>query len=275
MSNYRSAVVIGGNAAQLELSKILSQTKSTAYIPDGAAFEKQADKISRSDLVFLPLPISKNGSDIFATGAKISLESVKLRLKDGSVVLGGSFGESFKGWLKFREFEFFDFYADEAFKTYNAALTAQAALRLILENSDDAIFSKKVLLTGFGNVSKALARLLKAVGADVYIAARSQAQRSLAFCCGYKTLELCDMGRVLYIFDFIVNTVASNIFSYKNVTTIKDDALFVELASKPFGALKDDFELEGKKYLFAPSLPGRFYPKSVANAILKSCRNYL
>ncbi|MGN1418471.1 MAG: NAD(P)-dependent oxidoreductase, partial [Acutalibacteraceae bacterium] len=133
----------------------------------------------------------------------------------------------------------------------------------------------KILITGFGRVGKACARVLSGIGTDVYIAARNPSQRSEAVCMGYKAVDISEISRIIYIFDFIINTVPAQIFTIKNIMTMRERAVYIELASKPFGALEADFESEKKRYILASSLPGRFYPNSCAEAIYKTINDYM
>ena len=56
---------------------------------------------------------------------------------------------------------------------------------------------------------------------------------------------------------------------------MKDSTLYIELASKPYGARPEYFERQKKRYLPAPSLPGKYCSTSAAEAIYRSVRNRL
>ena len=134
---------------------------------------------------------------------------------------------------------------------------------------------KKVLITGFGRVAEALALNLRAVGTDVYIIARNPKQLLKARCLGFKTVNFSALGGIVCMFDYIFNTVPHRVFSESDVFRIRDDALYFELASKPYGADRYDFEKHKRKYIPGNALPGRFVPLSAAEIMADFIENTL
>ena len=123
-------------------------------------------------------------------------------------------------------------------------------------------------MTGYGRIAKFLCRLLAAHGARVTVAARRESDRVLAEAERMKAVHICGLGDVLPEADAVFNTVPSRIFDEEALSRIRPGAVYMELASSPYGA---DIELAkemGIDVQMEQGLPGRYFPVSAAKAIL-------
>lgn len=259
-------LVLGGDRRQKLLFELLEKENARVSGVFSKAEYEKADSISSFDVLILPVPCSKDGKTVFSSDEtlKIELETVSNHLKDGGVVFGGAFPSEFRLALEKKGAKIFDFLENESFALYNAYLTAQGALRLLLENTEEYIVSKRVLVTGFGRISRALSRMLLSLGADVYVAARKERDLTEARAMGLKAIETRELGSAVFLFDFIFNTVPSKLFSSSDVSKMKKNVVYFELASSPFGAQRGDFEKEKRSFVPGGALPGKFCPVSCA-----------
>ena len=270
-------LILGGDERQRKLGKLfLRDGYDVTCFTDEYEPEKLRESLNESSAVILPLPVSRDGVTVYSDKElQIPIETVIGEMNSEKTLFGGIIRDNLKEKLAETNIPFFDYYADEAFVSFNAYLTAQCALRLMLENTDEYLVSKRVLVTGFGRVAKALAALLKRCGLDVYVAARNETQKATAYALGYKVLDIYDLGSVIRIFDFTLNTVPRRVFGEREVSLMKEGALYIELASKPYGAKPGHFENHGKRYLPAASLPGKFCSQSAAEAIYRSITKHI
>ncbi|MCM1363852.1 MAG: hypothetical protein NC122_08405 [Faecalibacterium sp.] len=278
MCDSKNILILGGDERQKQLYSIIKETENTCkHVYDMIQTTELNESIDSANIIILPLPITKNGTDIYSDSNdfKIPLEDIFERIRPSQLVIGGLIKNQVADKLKEKNVDFFDFYKDEGLTTYNAFLTAQGAVYLMLENTDEYVVSKKILVTGFGRVGKAVAHFMHVMGLDVYVAVRSEPQKCEAASYGYKILDISDIKSTVYLFDFIVNTVPAIIFDENTISLIKKDSVYIELASSPFGAEKDYFEKSEKRYILAASLPGRLYPSASAKAIYRSIEKYL
>ncbi|MBQ8029398.1 MAG: hypothetical protein IJ262_08355 [Clostridia bacterium] len=276
MDRTKNIVILGGDKRQIELYNILKEHDlGVEHIQDGNDLKKRKKLVSEAGTIILPIPVSKNGKTVFSlnTAEPIRLSDLKKQINDKAKIIGGNFSEKTKA--VFKNYEIYDFCSDEALVLKNAYLTAQAALQIIFENRDCFINSQKVLISGFGRVSQLCALLLSSLGANIYIAARSAEQRAKAQCLGYKTLEISDIEKTVFHFDIIISTVPFNVFSHDAINKTRKNSLFIELASAPYGSDEKFFNDETAKYIFAPSLPGRYYPETSARIIYKTIKNLI
>lgn len=214
------------------------------------------------------LPFPSFAGALLRGKSAIPIEDVIERLQNSSRVFGGLTG-SYKDRFTQIGARVHDLYGTEPLTTHNAVPTAEGAICLAIEHSPITLSGSKCLICGFGRCGKVLAQRLHALGADVTVAARKQADLALAHAMGLRTDEIGQWRCGLNSYDFIFNTVPAPIFAAER--GISADCVFIELASAP-GALSEDAK-QNLHYHFAPGLPGEFAPKTAgilyAQSILK------
>ncbi len=269
MANF---LILGGDKRQKVLyDTLLSKGIDTLCLQDKTALDKINSFAGFSHIV-LPVPVSRNSVNIFSDNENfcLALDELAERLNHRHTVFGGSYPKKFKASLDEKNITYFDFLQNEDFLLSNAVLTAQGALRLLLENTDKCIAGESALIIGFGRVAIALASVLKAVGLDIYIAARSDEQLKKAARSGYKTMKLSNIRAYIYFFDYIFGSVPAKVITRDAVSFIRDDAVYFELASPPFSAEKEDFTAENKRYVNGAALPGK-YLSAASGKLIADC----
>ncbi len=258
----KSFLIIGGDKRQEYLKNALSEKFQTVRHIMYPADTCELEKIESYSHIILPIPATKDKKTVYCSNkdVKIRLSDIYNMLTDKQKVYGYALSDNFS-------FTIFDFMKDKTFKLSNAYLTAQATLRLLLENTEDCIVGKKALILGFGDVARTLAQMLSKLGAEVYIGARNKNQLLEASFCGYKTLKLTSVGSCIFIFDCIFGTIPSNVLKCDDVKSIRESAVYFELASSPFTADKEHFKKYNKKYVDGGALPGRYLPLASAKLI--------
>ncbi len=258
-------LIIGGDKRQDRLYEILKD-KSYKCLRTNINSVKALAEVNKHSIIVLPVPFSADGKYIYGSNPDFRLEVSDLlsALTNNNTVIAGGLSETIRNQLNEKGVKFYDILASDYFTEYNAFLTSQGALKLLLDNTECLVTGKKVLITGFGRVAESLAYILKGIGTDVFILARNHRQLLKASCLGYKTVNLSAKSSVLCMFDYIFNTVPSNIFSESDIFRIRDDTVYFELASPPCGAEKQHFEKHSKKYVFGGGLPGKFVSHSAA-----------
>lgn len=269
-------LIIGGDKRQEGLYRKL---KSKAYkcFLENKNSANALSMVNYNSVLVLPVPFSSDGEYIYCADKNFRLKINDLLpvLRDNSTVISGGINEEIRSELRENGITYYDMCDSDFFTEYNAFLTAQGALKLLLDNTESLVTGRKVLITGFGRVAEALAHALKGVGTDVYILARNNRQLIKAGCLGFKTVCFSAKSSVICMFDYIFNTVPCCIFTESEVFRIRDDAVYFELASKPFGADKKDFSVHGKTYVYGGGLPGKFVSDSAAEIMFDYIENIL
>ena len=158
-----------------------------------------------------------------------------------------------------------DYLAREELAVLNAVPTAEGAVQLAMEELPVTLQGSPCLVTGFGRVGSALARLLKAMGARVAVAARTPAARAGAIALGCEALDMHSIGKGGYA--VIFNTVPARVFTADLLKQLDRNTLLIDLASRPGGVDMEAAAALSLKTVWALSLPGRVAPKTAAAAI--------
>lgn len=142
-----------------------------------------------------------------------------------------------------------------------------------MENSEITLHGSKCIVLGFGRCGKVLAHMLKGIGADLSVEARSGVDLAYIESYGYHPVPLKDLTDYIGQYDFIFNTIPSLVLDEKRLVGVKEDCLVIELASKPGGI---DFEVAkrlGIKVVDGQSLPGKVAPETAAKIIFDTILN--
>ncbi len=273
----KKIIILGGDERQRKLSELLKRNKNEH---DCAFCNKELSAcggLSGYSVLLLPLPCTRDGETLFSAENLLSLplSFVAEEVASGALVIGGNMPEAFCRRLSERGASTLDYFKEESFTVYNAFLTAQGAVRLLLENTEEFLCGKRILVAGFGRIGRALSKMLSALGADIYAAARRKETLTEIAALGYKAVDAAEIESSAFLFDFVFNTVPSRIFSEKSVSLMKSGAVYFELASSPFGAAKTDFENAKVRYVSGSALPGRFCPLSCAEAVFSRISEYI
>nr|MDD6336730.1 NAD(P)-dependent oxidoreductase [bacterium] len=151
---------------------------------------------------------------------------------------------------------------DAPFKRQNAVPTAEGAIAHALLKGGKTLSGSRVLITGWGEVAKALAQRIAPFGAHITIAARNPQARMEAAALGYAALHLpvTQPGEWHYLF----NTVPAPVLDGGVLSALRPGATLVELASAPYGFDAAGAARLGLTVLTLPGLSGALFPQDAA-----------
>ena len=176
----------------------------------------------------------------------ITPEKLLPQLPEGTVLIGGNLGN-------LGNHPTIDLLTDPDYTAKNADLTARCALRLGAGRLDCVFTELPILILGWGRIGKCLARLLRALDAEVWVYARKERDRAMLRALGYHALpvspEEADLGR----FRLIYNTAPAPMLS-KAKTDNLHRCILMDLASSP--------GMDGPGVISARGLPGLLAPES-------------
>lgn len=276
----RNMVIIGGDKRQKYLKEYLCDKGYCVTSYGLFDWDDDSDKlkslIDENTIVILPLPATKNEKTILMPFSKheISIDRLVSLLGKNNLVFGGIIKGELETQLSLNEIPFVDYY-DSNLIEENAVLTAFGALKIILEHIDFALPQGKYAITGYGRVAKETACVLNSLYCDVTVFARNELQRESAVRNGCSAESLTKLPCLIDKFDFVINTVPSEIIDEKTLKIIRKDSKIMELASAPYGV---DFNLArkcGVEVVKAFGLPGKYTPKSAGELIGKKIEETL
>jgi dipicolinate synthase subunit A len=164
--------------------------------------------------------------------------------------------------------------ADPSVVHQNACITAEATLAEILKYSDYSIRGQKILVCGYGKCGREIANLLAAMGAKVTVLARSVQARRLARSEGHEATDFSYGPEEVYGARTIVNTVPAMVLREPMIREMHDDAVIIDIASRPGGTDLMAADRCGIKVVAALGLPGIYTTKSSAKVLADAIRDH-
>src|SRR5699024_6194455 len=117
----------------------------------------------------------------------------------------------------------------------NAIPIAEATLQIAIEVTNRTIHGSNILDMGFGRVGITMARLFQQVGANVTVAARKQADFARIHEMRMNALPIDEIHAAIDETDICINTVPDLVIGKKAIMRMKQDAIIIDVASKPGG----------------------------------------
>ena len=105
----------------------------------------------------------------------------------------------------------------------NAAITAEAALAMILQGLHREITRANILILGWGRIGKCLTHQRHHLNANVTVYARKDTDRAMLSCLGYRHADRRELSRSLGRYQCIVNTIPAAVLSEEELRTARAD----------------------------------------------------
>ncbi len=262
-----SITIFGNDSRSMQASRLLA---ADGFNVSHVNSLYDLEKINEIKYALMPIPYSdKNG---FVNGLNISLTDIAPKLSNSSFVILGKADKYFIDVKNITGFEFADIVDNIHFKQVNGLLTAEAAISIAIEGSSKALYKSNVLVSGFGCIAKPLVKLLLSFGCNVTVVARKESDRACAEALGCRSCDFNALYGILAAQDIIFNTCPAMIFSAEKLVHIKNNAIIIDLASRPGGC---DFEyaethgINAKLYL---SLPDKYSPASSGRLVYETVK---
>lgn len=154
-----------------------------------------------------------------------------------------------------------DLLKDPTFLAKNAAITAECALRAAAPHLKTTFADSPALILGWGRIGKCLAKLLRALGCSVTVAARKEHDRAMLTALGYGAVDFSQISQTLHNCSILFNTVP-DVPLHKDVLDAWKTGIAIDLASLP--------GMQGTSVIPARGLPGKYAPESSGRLIAKS-----
>ncbi len=279
-------LVAGGDSRQTYLAQRLAREKAKVftYGLDSAnkaqrctVLTELSQMAEQADVLVLPLVSSADGKSATAPFLDQDIPFAALAdcLKAGALVVGGRISEQTAEFFESRGFAVADYFLREELMVKNCIPTAEGALQIAMEELPITISGARVLITGFGRVARATARIFTAVDAQVTVCARKYADLAWAELYGFVPMHISQIGEKISKFDLVINTIPAMVLNHGILAKLDKKSLVIDLASKPGGV---DFETARQldlKAIWALSLPGKVAPVTSGEIIAETVINML
>lgn len=278
MTDNNSFGILGGDGRQIALAESIASDGYAvrAYGFDSVSFSEGVRKsglretVEHSENIILPLPVTSDGTHLKmdCCDDRVVLDDAFAELLRGKLVFGGRMGKLYRTSELWDSIDACDYCAREEFAVRNAVPTAEGALETAMHEYPGTVHGSRCLVAGFGRLGKTIAWMLRGIGADVAVSARTQPDLAWIESFGYRALPADRLGEGT--FDLVFNTVPYPIFSRPVMRRMKCRPLLIDLASPPGGVDPEAAEETGVRVIRAPSLPGKVAPKAAGEIIKRT-----
>lgn len=261
-------LILGGDLRSIKLAEMLADDGNKVYsyaeetseeILDNNSIEKcnsLKEGIDKSQIIVAPIPFSSNGETINTpfSKEKIRIEDL-LKQHKSKMIVAGNINPVIKEKLDTKYLEVIDIMKREELAILNTIATAEGTIKVAIENTDEILQGRKVLILGFGRVAKIVASKFSMLSAKVTCSARKISDLAWIKAYGYDALNINDMIYNLKDFDIIINTVPEVIISERELKHMDPNVLLIDLASVPGGIDNKKAIGMGLKFVWALALP--------------------
>lgn len=178
-TNQLRLLLAGGDLRQNAAAAKLTASAAVYGLGIGAlpAGVRDAAQEGDFDALLLPLPAVPDGIHVFAPQSRepVVLGDLLPRIRRGGAVLGGMLSAEIREMLTQAGLRAVDYAASDAFALRNAVPTAEAAIAIAIGELPVTLHGLPCVILGAGRVSQALQSRLRALGAQVTVAARRSA----------------------------------------------------------------------------------------------------
>ena len=242
---------------------------TTIYLQGGdSRFDLLGERALQSGFrVYKKMPENMEKSAIFIFDPREKIKNILTIMKKaaaGSVFLMWKTDPQILALAKEKRFIVKGFSEDENYLSKNAVETAEGVLANVIEKTDRCLSELCILIYGYGNCGKEIAKLLWLCGCEVFIWSREKGCKR-ALDDGFNVYPAPNKG--LFMFDGIVNTVPENIFPPSFLFTMRPKTHFFQVASGNSGISEKFLEEIGVFYHDLHGLPGKFSPATEADAL--------
>lgn len=222
------------------------------------------------DNIIMGIPFTRDGSTMFAPFCDevIRTDDILDLTKPRHSFAVGNPGGFLTSCTK-RGARCVDYGQREDFALYNAVPTAEAILALLINNLPVTIWDSSILILGYGRIGKALASMLKKLGADVTASARKAKDFAMMDTAGVNSITTGHYGG-LDSFDAVVNTIPCVTADEGFYVQLDEGTVIIDASSAPGYMDRRCAERHGLTLIEAFGLPGKTAPATSGRIIAKA-----
>ena len=264
--------VIGGDRRQAMLAEQLAEDGfdvCTYGLGAWGSLEKTLTEAVGADVVILPLPLCWRRGILNCAGEEIHTADLFALLRPEQLVLAGQVKPEQYKESELHRIYLRDYFLREELTVANAAATAEAALRVAMEQLDRTVLGMECLVLGFGRIGKLLSYRLHGLGGRVTATARKAGDLAWVDAFGWRSVKTDEIGGELQRFSVVFNTIPALVLDEGLLEKMRADAVVIDLASAQ-GVDELTAAERGIKYTWARGLPGKLVPRTAAAAVYRA-----
>jgi dipicolinate synthase subunit A len=262
--------VVGGDTRMLEHMRLarLAGAKVQHYgsIPNAndVAGEPQtaslAAAVKGARIISCPIPGLGADDEVYAkyTTEKLRLTTDVLKgAAPGAMLFTCYSTPRLDEWAKAASVKIISYGEDDALSILHAVPTAEGAIRVAIENTDDTLLGMNVLCVGLGRVGVSVAQAFEGMKSRVSLAVRNPAQLARAWAMNTTPIELRELKSHIGIFGLIVSSTSGRVLDKDLLASTRPDVVIIDLCSPPGSVDFEAAKALGRKVIWARAQAGR------------------
>ena len=185
-------------------------------------------------------------------------------LKKGVLIFSGIRSGYIDGMCKQFGLEYIVMMENRGVAEKNAVPTSEGVIAYLITSMARTLEGSRILIIGYGNCGRDLAKRLKALGVCVTALVRNKEKEMTAAEDGVAALYLKDFHKL--DFDVIINTVPSTVLPDE---MLKDrlGTILIDISSKPHGFNIEKAKKLNEKSALLPGIPGKYAVKTAGEIL--------
>lgn len=252
--NRKNVFLCGGDLRSIYMARYFADKGCRVHTyGHGDTDNSGLHSVKNADVVVLGLPAVKDGVvNMPLCDTVLKFEELLDMCSEGAFVAGGRFTAQDADCAKKHSVTLADYSKDEIFQIENAFYTAEGAICALIENTSRSLCGMRILITGYGRISKAICSLLSSAPCRITVYARSAEQRAWCEAQGIITLNTLEDLRE---YDALINTVPADILPGRGLSTLCKEAIIIDLSARPGYVDKQACSNLGLNLIYLPGLP--------------------
>lgn len=272
------ATVVGGDARQIvvaeSLTTLFKKVKifghPQAAVPDRLEYHSDlVEALVDADVVLLPIGGINDEGLIWSYKGKPRIDFGRYlsSLNPETVIVTGSITEGWSDIADFYHLKVVSYADNDEIAILNSIPTAEGTLQFAMEELPITIHGSRVTVIGFGRVGMSVARIFKALNAEVVVTARRKESLARAKEMGCAAVPLEGWSELAKTADLLINTVPALMIDEPILAKLAPQTVIIDLASAPGGTDFKAAESHRIKAILAPGLPGLVAPKTAGEVL--------
>jgi dipicolinate synthase subunit A len=241
-----TVAVVGGDVRMLEHMRLarLAGAKVQHYgsVPgaEEAAGRPQArslaDAVNAARIISCPIPGLGADDELYAkyTTEKLRLTADVLKgAAPGAMLFTCYSTPRMDEWAKAAAVKIIPYGTDDALSILHAVPTAEGAIRIAIENTEETLLGMDVLCIGFGRVGVSVAQAFEGMRSRVSVGARNPVQLARACAMNMTPIELRNLNSQIRNFGLIVSSAAGRVLDKDLLALTRPDVVIIDLCSPP------------------------------------------
>jgi len=136
-------------------------------------------------------------------------------------------------WAKAAAVKIIPYGTDDALSILHAVPTAEGAIRIAIENTEETLLGMDVLCIGFGRVGVSVAQAFEGMRSRVSVGARNPVQLARACAMNMTPIELRNLKSQIRNFGLIVSSATGRVLDKELLALTRPDVVIIDLCSPP------------------------------------------